>query len=406
MSEERLMILKLLEEGKISEKEAEMLLDALGDEEYDQFAKDPAHSFQKDDPFSKGSSSTAEEGFERKMENFGKRMENLGAELEDKLEDFGEHFGKRMGHLGAEIADKSVNFAEKLVDVIGNIVESGSFHFDTSTRFKSYEEIIEQTINTNEKPTLTFKGINGKITIQQWNQDKIQVKASVKADPEEYKVSGPIVVVKEEGDSIVFSPKHLERLCVQLQVKLPARMYETIHAETVNASISIEKLQCNKLYCRTKNGSIQLQEISALEEIGCTSTNGKIILENTSTSILWAATKNSRITISDIQAVRIDLLTSNGKILAEQINYKGLKSIKMKTSNGSIQISDQLPLRGVDFDLLTSNGKIQLPSGIEYLQNVKSYSTAKVVAQYKHGGGLEESLDLKAYTTNGSIVLF
>ncbi len=409
MSEERLMILKLLEEGKITEKEAEMLLNALGEEEYEQFTKDTHHRHERDDFSFRDFIKDEDENLERKLENLGKKVESLGSELENKFEGFGENLGKRMSDLGNEIADKSVDFAEKLVGVIGNLVENGNFkgfYWDPGNRHRSYEETIERDISDIRDLSLIFKAINGKITINQWDRNQIQVKAFIKADAESYESAHPILEVKESEGSLAFAYKNLEKLGLQLQVNLPNRAYKTITAETVNSSIIIERLQCERLSCRTKNSSIQLHSVKSSEEIGCTSVNGKIVLDGIVGNKLWAATKNGKITLSNVEATQIDLLSSNAKITAEHLNYKTLNSFKMKTSNGGIYISDPLPPRQVNFDLLTSNGKIELPSSVEYSENIKSHSTAKVIALYKHEDTLNEPLQLKAYTTNANIVLF
>lgn len=403
MSEEKLMILKLLEEGKISHEQAEMLLDALDDKESEQFNKESQKSSHSKNY---RSNKSFEEDLEKKMENLGKRMEALGQELEERFEDFGENFGKRMGQLGNEIADKSVTFAEKLVGVIGSIVENSSFQFDANTRYKAYEEIIEQDISLHKDLSLGFKAINGKLSLEPWGENKIQVKAYIKADPDHYEENKPILMTKEEANMISFYPRYTEKLCMQLDIKVPIRVYNEIKLENMNGSISMESTKCLKLYCQTRNAQIDLQDINAAEEIGCTSSNGKINLENVSAGAILAATKNGKIALRNVHGTQIDLLTSNGKILVEQMNYKALTSLKMKTTNGRIQVSDLLPPCNINFDAFTSNGKIDLDPEVEYLQNIKSHSTSKVVAQRNLPEGSDHTLSIKAYTTNGNIALF
>lgn len=403
MSEERLMILKLLEEGKVTPEQAAMLLEALGDSE-------PVAEKKEASSQEKGRSiptaKTPKNSLEDTVEGFEATMESLEEDLEAQFESFGEHFTKKINRLGNEIADKSVYLAEKLVGAFGNLVENSTKSFEMNGRLKSYEEVIERPLPNSESISLSFTGINDKVSIQVWEQDTIQVKAYIRATAKDYEAYQSILIAAEEGNQLSFYPKEVNGISMGLQVKLPKEVYETIKAETVNGPMSIEGLECVSLYCRTKNSPIKLQQLRIEKDLGCTNANGKISLEKVSTGTLLAVTKNSKITLGEVSAQEIELLTSNSKITVENLDYELLKQIKMKTSNASIEISDPIPHRDFEFDLSTSNGKIILSPHVECLHNIRSFTSTKILAQRKVEANGDNEIELKAYTSNSNIILF
>lgn len=422
VSEERLMILKLLEQGKITESEAEQLLDALGDMEYDQATQEASSSFtsdrvnldKDDDPYRKqehrkNQSNSQNKDFEEVLESIGKRLENLGEQLEDTIDVFGEQFGKKMINLGSIFADKSISFAEKIIDVVEKAVDSDTLvNVDLFGVIKTYEEVLEKKLSDIDKVSLHFEAFNGSIAINSWNEPTIKVTGYISARESKYASNKPVLELREDGNTLYFSPKQTEGIGgIKLKIQLPNMLYNSVKAQSTNGPITVEGLNCSKLLLQTKNGSIQISNVHTDGDTSCTTTNGKIIIENSRAENLLAASKNGKILIENSDIKRIEGLTSNSRISIRNINYENLQSLSLKTTNSKIEVIGSVPKNtGVHFEASTTHGNIHIGVPVVYTENIKNYSNHRVTAHISAFDSCETIAHIKAYTTNSSIYLF
>jgi len=423
MSEERLMILRLLEQGKISEVEAEQLLDALGDIEYDQAKQEASSSFNysqvnlskdEDDEHNhyhkekQHYNPNKNKDFEEIFDSLGKKFEGLGEHLEGKMDVFGEQFGKKMMDLGSIFANKSISFAEKIIDVVEKAVDSDTFiNVDLFSPVMVYEEVLEKKLEDNSHLSLQFESYNGNISIHKWNEPTIKVTAHISAKEGKYDSANPIFTLNEDNNSIYFYPRPLEGAGVKLKVEVPEGLYNLIKAQTTNGSISAENLNCNRLLLQTKNGSIKINNIHTQENTSCTTTNGKIVVEKCKAENLLAATKNGRISIENSTIKRIEGLTSNSKITVIDIAYNLLQSLSLKTTNSKIEVIGTVPENtGFSLEANTTQGNINIGIPVVYSENIKTYSNHRVHGKTSNFDKCETIANIKAYTTNSNIYLF
>ncbi len=420
MGDERFLILKLLEQGKITESEAEQLLDALGDIEYDQATQEASSTFNKssentytkdnnDDAFKKTYSNTNKDReFEETLESIGKRFEKLGQQLGDKFDDFGEEFGEKMVNLGTVFANKSIDFAEKIVDTVEKTIDSDTFiNVDLFGTTKSYKEILEKKLIDIDDISLQLETYNGSILISKWEQPMIRVTAFISAKESKYDANKPILETQEYNGVISFRAKKVDGVGVKLNVQLPDKVYNFIKAQGTNGSITVENLSCNKLFLQTKNASIRLNNVETQGDTSCTTTNNKIIIENSKAENLLAATKNGKILIADSSIKRIEGITSNSKITIKDIKYSKLQSLSLKTSNAKVEVLGSIPKNiGVHFEASTTHGNINIGIPVSYTENIKNYSSNRIVAKTSEFDICESIAYIKAYTTNSTIFLF
>ncbi|SCX82081.1 SHOCT-like domain-containing protein [Alkaliphilus peptidifermentans] len=402
MTEERLIILKLLEEGKINKEEAARLLEALDDEDRDNTSNhNGSYSSKKDSKKHKNIHIHHDDDFTSSFENFDKRMDDFGKHMED----FGEKFGERMSHIGVHLAEKSMGFAEKILDFVEKNVDIENLSkYNEDSKYKSYEEIYK--IDAPEAlKTLDILAKNGKIYLSSWDEDNISVKASIRALPEEYEYHKPILQTKKESSSVALFPKELEKLMIQLEVFVPSSLIDTIKANTKNAAIYIEDIECNKICCHTKNASIILKELKVHKEISCSTTNAKISFSDIIANHILAATKNAKVLIDNTSASKIETLTTNSKILVSNLIYDKLELIHLKTSNGKIEIKGDVPQAiGIGLEAVTTNGSIRTPFSMTYTEKTVG-STMKLYGKSTNYDSCNKSVSIKAFTTNDDILI-
>lgn len=432
MSQERLIILKLLEQGKITEGEAEQLLDALGHMEYDQAAQDASDAFdsykinlskEDEDSFakdeytesSKDSDSSKDFDFEDFFQagrSLGEKIESLGDQLEDKMDVFGEQLGKKMVSLGAVFADKSVDIAGKVFDIVEKAVDSGALtdtlnNLDLFGNSNSYEEVVERKLSGIEQVSLSIEGYNGSIHLSEWDEPIIRVTASISSKESRYDLNKPILELKEHDDILYFIPKQVDWIGIKLKVQLPKQAYNFVKIENRNGSITIDGLDCNKLLLQTKNNSISLSNLLVEDEISCTTTNNKILIENSRAGKLLAVTKNGKIHINNCQFNTVEGLTSNSKITVRDLDYKILQSISLKTTNAKIEIFGEVPqATGLHFTANTTHGNISIDAPVTYVENIKNYSSHRINARTVNFEKADNIVFVKTYTSNASIYFY
>ena len=270
MNEEKLMILKMLEEGKISAEDAENLLSALGDSKKDQ-VKDKLGSFT------------------------------------EKTMDYSE-----------KAASKGLSLAENIMEGISGLFESledSNFSNIFSGKYESefYDFKFDPTARENLNIDIT--GINDTIKIYPTEDKEISINANVRYGKTALKnrPKEGYYDMAEEGNTIFLRPLVKENIAVKLDVFLPRASYGQVKISNKNAKVEVDNLMAEKLKIKSRNASINLKNIDA----------DFILLE----------TKNGKIDLSSIRSEESNLHSSNGKIILDSVNTKKLTTYHSPTTN-------------------------------------------------------------------------
>lgn len=400
MREEKMMILAMLEEGKITSEEAIKLLEALEDIDM------PSNSNKTDEAQNESS----------------QRKTNSSPLIFDTL-----------GEIGSDIG----NALSSVFDSLKDVTQSIGF----GTNYENISKDIDYEFD-HENPSLDLSGVNGGIKLRPIEGNKLKIKAVC-----QYKKG--LLLDNENffnfsaGDGkVVFSPKHNSNISVKLYVSLPEKKYNEILLNTTNGKIDIKELNVNSLICTTSNSPIEAVDINA-EEIDLTTKNGRIesrgintktlnvcttnagiYLNDISCNEVEAKTANSKIAINDILADKIicktsnatidaeditcdiiNLITSNGKVVCDDIDLNRVKEMKLITSNGTINSKICDTGRPLYFDLETSMGNINLeiPDLVYKVNKQISLGQKRIVAHSSNYDKNADHLKFIASTSNGSI---
>ncbi|MEC1154276.1 DUF4097 family beta strand repeat-containing protein [Cytobacillus horneckiae] len=152
---------------------------------------------------------------------------------------------------------------------------------------------------------------------------------------------------------------------INLTISMPERQYEQINIDNNNGKIEIQDMEIKGINVETDNGYIHLNETKG-DLITAKTSNGKLLLENVQGE-LKAQTANGAI---DVKVPTIvfpnDLKTLNGKIRIETRNQVKNATFIANTDNGSINIFGKNEGNQVIGDgetmirLKTSNGSIEV----------------------------------------------
>lgn len=319
MRDEKLMILTMLEEGKITSQEAIKLLEAL--EETDYFMD---YGTNED---------------EEKSINLEQAKENLIEALEKNIEDRKE-----------KIENIGIDIGNKLANAFNNLFGTGNL-FNLSGNYKVINTQLEKDISHLDEASLVVKSINGKIDVKSWGEDKLLIKITYRYKNNSFTQDNSFYELYEEDNRIIFKPLYTNNVMMDLSLYLPQKHYKEISLTTSNGRIQLEDLKLNLLTCNTSNASISLEDIVG-ENVDISTKNGKINLRDISSPILKAVSTNASIKLEDIESRDLMVATKNGRITLSHIAGEG---ITVKSSNGSIEADN---LKGKVINLDTSNGKI------------------------------------------------
>lgn len=324
-------------------------------------------------------------------------------------------WGQLLGGFIRAVVKTSISFAGKRPEVIAKYIindDDDDDKFIYSFGFNNYgsydeEEIFEQDYYPSAGTILNLDNINGSITVTKWNEDRMNINITKKAN--EKSEFEKVKIIIEEGSDFSVKTEHLEKkpkVAVEYVINIPdyVDLDEIISSNgsvelegtsgnatilTSNGSVDIREHTGN-IEIRTSNGKITGYDISG--NVSAASSNGRVDLQGI-TGSASAITSNATIDISNCPLVTT-ARTSNARIELEILEMQN--DLEVTTSNGKIilEISAQL-----DADLMasTNNGRI-----IHDLPRLNSQTVKSNYLKGKLGKG-GYSLDIR--TSNANILL-
>ena len=420
MTSEKMMILKMLEDGKINTQEAARLLGAA-----DGASASPASSSNQAPPrhASPGSGVGSDDGprpnsphgmhsapgktVGTHVDDMGRKIGAFAKEMEPKVKKFAEVVVEKTASAADSLSKSLSSHAEKRPAPSPTSGQSSAYFpsAPASTRpaksmggASGIEEMIEIKV-TQRHAELNITGHNGQVMIKGYNGDKISAKIfSVAKRP------GARVELATLGNKyyLAFDENDFERVCIDAFV--PETMFDNIRVVTTNGDIRIASVAADFLQTENMNGGTEIASVTA----------GHIVSES----------NNGHFRISDAKADKASIENFNGEISVSKID---VASLKVTTFNGTIdmQIAAFSAYDYYNWHVETSNGKLGLvlPSysalgyhikgqaaldnvkvglvGMNYLRNDKSYVEAKSI---NYDSAIKKA-DMTLTTSNAPLVI-
>lgn len=467
MSEERLMVLTMLQEGKITSEEASKLLKALEELEMEEELELEEESYnhyknitisstseeKQDNLFDKSPDTQfnhfsdksklekLEKKLEKKAEKIDKWGDNFGESFGEKMESFGENFGEKMGRFGEEIAESATSITEKILKMVDGFVGDGGLNVFLGN-YETVTENIDKNLSQTNYDHLEIRGLNGKIVLHSWEKESLSIKAKCSIKKSIYNKEQSIYEILEQDNKLLFKPRYSNGIGTSLEVYIPSDKFQKIYLLTTNGRIEAKELHSKELILDTTNGSIRIQEIFS-DRIIASSNNGtidindihssKVELEtsnaiinvkDTSCDDLVASTRNGRILVTDAQSNIVSLTSSNASIRVEDcitshvivktsnsgikisdLETSNLSKVEAYTSNSSIEISIDDNSKSYNIDAQTTMGRIdaEIPNLVYDLNKQHSPGKQKILAHSGNSNNVENQIHIIASTSNGSI---
>lgn len=231
------------------------------------------------------------------------------------------------------------------------------------------EETFDKTFDLRAGSVVTVSNVNGRITVNAWDQPRVKVHAVKKVqgsgdDAREALGELKIVVTQRDG-SLSFETKHPE--------EGNFGFLEWIFGGHGNYSVTYELMvpRRSNLKIETVNGAVAVREVTG--HLEAETTNGGVDMFRC--------------------AGKVDASTTNGAIAVELLQVDKGQSMQFETTNGSITLTVP-PTLAADLKAETTNGSIktELPITTRLFNRNSLAGTI-------NGGGADVSLT----TTNGRI---
>lgn len=404
INEEKMLILKMLEEGKISSEEAARLIEALD-------------AGQKQSNTESNTRQQRQGGFQEEAAKFREKMhqwknewrrewkkdsgKNYYGPSQTDFDRMVDEFSSKVEKLGRNVAATTVGIVDRIIDFVGSFVDTSSFNI-----FGSYTA-IDKTFEAHvaEGADLYIEGVNGHILVKKHLEDKIIIRTRVRSPQNN---ADSILLFNDEGNVVSLKLNKIPNLSVSHEIFLPAVRFRNIRFETTNAKIYVEDTLAENFESVTKNGHIDLMGVNS-DRVWVDTKNGKIQISYLIGKNVEVNTSNSLIDIKNIKAQSLKAVTTNGRIFVENAqNYEGISEINMylTTRNGDIKINmNDMDGKGYRIKGKTTNGGINLLIPDIVYENISKQLAGGnfIEAESRNYNECPEKVYINAETFNGYI---
>ena len=363
MRQDRLEVLKMLAEGKISAEEAEMLLRALDE-------PDPP----EEQPDTEDEKPQQGKEFVQEMTEI---FQEVGREIEGEVSKAVKSVQRSdIGKIVDEVVDQVKSSVSEAVDSVSDIVDIGDEEVDEKRRVKEQLDVFEGAGITKIDAQTT----NGRITLEGSDRDGVTVRARKE-------VRGRRAVAAEFAQQVEVCAEQIgEELRVFTEHPPPPR------GISLAVHYAIETPQEVDVNLRTVNSKIEIGGIS--EAIDVTTVNGVIDLEGDTGPIRARSTNGTIKAEIDLLTNDAEFSTTNGTIGVEV--HRCVGSVAASTTNGSINLTLPADFAG-QLDAETRRGRVHSDFPIPVVGKIKNQLRGEI------GEGGEAVVKLRS--TNGSIRL-
>ncbi|SDO46123.1 DUF4097 family beta strand repeat-containing protein [Alkalicoccus daliensis] len=370
MQEERRMILKMIEDGKISAEEGMNLLNAL---------KEDPEKQEKEEPFK----NTQEKTSEKQEQSRAKKRTSSAWDYQ-------------------RAEEKMTSFATKFSEFVDDAVHRVK-DFDLDFNFgpsESVEHVFDHKDVFLKEANIHIE--NGNVELRPWEEKDIRIECDV----EVYRVKDSETARKEFLREAAFSFSngklqfHVRKKSMKVNtiIYFPTENLDKLQLYTFNGKMAGEHIPVHQLTAKTINGKMSFDQIDA-KETRLETMNGPIYVRQLNTVEGELKTMNGTVTIDGARG-NMNIESVNGTIhfrLSEASQSKAY----MKTHMGSVHIAvpDGVKTEG---EVKTSVGGIhcQLPN-LSIIEEKKEYAQKRLTFLANKQG--EGHFYIEAEATTGSV---
>lgn len=332
LEEERKLILKMIDEGKISAEDGVKLLEALND------PTDTGDRSQKQAGQSSETTTTTSLSTKVNWEEGNKQWDKWNETRSER--------------------EKKPDFASMFTEFIDSAFQKIK-EFDLDFNFGPYEEIhhIFQHKNLQEK-RIDVALENGSIDVKPWKENDVKIECQVKMyrgnSSEEARREFLKETVFETDDNELRFYTKTKAMKMKATMYVPEKSYDRLHMYTFNGHLTLDDVHAEKVLGKAMNGSVTFNNLEA-DTVEGETVNGAITIQNGAYDTVYLKTISGSIhfnaKVEDVEAESVNGTINSTFSLEED------GKAKLSTVTGSI-IANVPPHIKTEGYLSTSVGNI------------------------------------------------
>jgi len=399
MNQEKMQILKMLEEGKISAEDASRLLSTVDGKATKEQGRPDAHTSNANNQKPPSSTYREESLIDEISRKFGTFMKDMEPKVRKFTQVAVEKTATAADSISKGISSRTTSGELSKPSFHGSFPQAPTTHKPSiPTPSKGIEEMIEIVV-TQKGAELNLNGLNGQVLIKGYNGDKISAKIFTVA-----KRAGASASLAALGNKyyLNFNEADFDRVCIDAFV--PESMFDNIRVATINGNISASSLSTQNIKIENTNGNSELSSVTAAN-IVVENNNGTTKLTNVVADISVVENFNGAISVYKTDIENLKLTTFNGSIDMQIAAFDNFNNYnwQIETSNESLNLI--LPSYAtlgyyVKAHAALDNVKLGL-IGMNYIRNETSFVEAKSInyeASFK-------KVNLNLETSNAPLII-
>ncbi len=252
---------------------------------------------------------------------------------------------------------------------------------------------------TDVNNTLDVKSLNGEMVLKGYNGDKLTLKAIY--IPKD--INANIDFYNTDNKKYIFTFREEIFEKVSIEVLVPKKYFDTICVGGLNSNFSLDSLNFKNIISDTTNCNGIVENCEG-NDININNVNGKLIIRGIKSDNLKVCNINSYVKLKniDIKNVSVDVLNGEIDVVNDYLNLFDDYKWKLETQNNPINVEINTDNINYNIDAKTSLGRVNI------LKNNLIYSEKsdfKVVAITENKNELFKNLSLFLETTNSTIIL-
>ena len=411
MQNEKMMILKMLESGKISTEEASRLLQSVdaggpGPAEMPNiptmptaptasYSPPPPHSVPPVPPSAPRGNQYRSDAHSV-LDDMGRRFESFAKDWEPKLK------------------KATATVAEKIVGGVDRLSKSLSDHSPQHhTHSSPYgyapkppstapggltEKNIEMVVDAGYNE-LNLSGQNGDVRIKGYNSDKITARISYKA-----KRAGAHIELMKLGNKyyLKYEPDDFE--VVMIDAYVPERAFSVIKLDGINAQLDCSTLAATEIAISNANGNTRLAGLAA-SNIKADSSNGRFILSNIVADTAVLENVNGVMETDELDISQLRLTNYNGPLSLLMSNFAQHTEYMWHIETGNAKLNMNLPtLPDLGYHIKAHAAMSEIRLGLTGLQFL-IHEPSLVEARSVHFDRATRKVKMTVETSNGPLVI-
>ncbi|MCL2457211.1 MAG: DUF4097 family beta strand repeat-containing protein [Defluviitaleaceae bacterium] len=395
---EKMRILKMIENGQITATEAAQLLQAIdsgGAKTSPPPSPPPPSSHAPHAPHvfdSKKYDGNANNS--RSQEDLGSKIESFVQDVAPKVEKFVEAFADKINDAAERVSGA---FSAETHDA-GSQIQRPSPAPERAVSGVALEKQIEMSVDGTHNE-LNLSCVNGEIRVKGYNGDKITARLFFRAK----KTNSQIEMVRLGGKFFLkYEPDEFSMVSIDAYV--PERAFAAIKIEGMNGNIDVSSLSANEMRLSNANGNATLSALAANNLVAETS-NGifsvsKITAENAAFENL-----NGVMQTDELDVAKLNVSNYNGAVSIIVSKFARYDAYDWNVETGNAKLSINLPTaHGVGYHVKAhaamSEMRIGL-TGLQYLINEPSL----VEARSTNFDSAAKKIKLNVETSNAPLVI-